>query len=278
MVDLHTHSTYSDGSDTPRELVQKAKDLGLSAIALTDHNTIDGIAEFLDASNGEIEAIPGIEITTGMGDEDFHIIGLFVKPESYNDINSYLEKAIKRKIDSNKNLVNALNKAGYALSYDEIVDDYGSENFNRVTIANALIKKGYIKSIQEGFSDLLSEKRGFYIPPKRLDTFETIEFLSSIKALPIWAHPLKDSTFERLDNNHLPIAKKCGLVAMEVMHSSYNEKKTNQAKELAKKHNLLCSGGSDYHGTVKDNVLLGTGTANNVNVDDSILQQLKALI
>lgn len=278
MVDLHTHSTYSDGSDTPRELVQKAKDLGLSAIALTDHNTIDGIAEFLDASNGEIEAIPGIEITTGMGDEDFHIIGLFVKPESYNDINSYLEKAIKRKIDSNKNLVNALNKAGYTLSYDEIVDDYGSENFNRVTIANALIKKGYIKSIQEGFSDLLSEKRGFYIPPKRLDTFETIEFLSSIKALPIWAHPLKDSTFERLDNNHLPIAKKCGLVAMEVMHSSYNEEKINQAKELAKKHNLLCSGGSDYHGTVKDNVLLGTGTANNVNVDDSILQQLKALI
>lgn len=278
MVDLHTHSTYSDGSDTPRELVQKAKDLGLSAIALTDHNTIDGIAEFLDASNGEIEAIPGIEITTGMGDEDFHIIGLFVKPESYNDINSYLEKAIKRKIDSNKNLVNSLNKAGYTLSYDEIVDDYGSENFNRVTIANALIKKGYIKSIQEGFSDLLSEKRGFYIPPKRLDTFETIEFLSSIKALPIWAHPLKDSTFERLDNNHLPIAKKCGLVAMEVMHSSYNEEKTNQAKELAKKHNLLYSGGSDYHGTVKDNVLLGTGTANNVNADDSILQQLKALI
>lgn len=275
MVDLHVHSLNSDGTDTPSQIVEKACKLGLSAIALTDHNTIKGLDELNNASKGKIEAIAGIEISTATNNEEFHIIGLFVKPENYDAINDFLKIAKNNKIESNKNLVKNLCNAGYKISYDEIVRNYGNENFNRVAIANELIARGYIQSVQEAFSDLVSEERGFYIPPKRLDTFEAISFLSSINVLPVWAHPLKDTTFEKLDEIYLPKAKKCGLVAIETMHSSYTNEKILQAKALAEKYNLLQSGGSDYHGANKPNVCLGTGTNGNVNIDDSVLQNLK---
>lgn len=276
MIDLHTHSTYSDGSDTPTQLVNKAEKSGLSAIALTDHNTIDGLDEFIKASEGsQIETIPGIEISTATNNKYFHIIGLFIQPNHYNDINNYLKISINNKIQSNRTLVENLCKAGYNISYNEIVKDYGSENFTRVAIANALLKRGYITSIKEAFDDLISEKRGFFIPPSRLDTFKTITFLNSINALTVWAHPMKDTTFKKLDKEYLPKAKKCGLNAIETIHSSYTKDQVHLAKVLAKKHNLLQSGGSDYHGRNKQNVHLATGTGCNINVDYQVLQNLK---
>lgn len=176
MIDLHTHSTFSDGSCSPTELVQLAKNIGLSAIALTDHNTISGLEEFEKAGKKyDIETISSIEISTETNDEDFHIIALFIKQDHYNAIEAYLKCAIDSKIESNKLLVKNLNRSGYNISYDQIVKENGSENFNRVAIANKLMEKGYVQSIKEAFNGLLHEKTGYYIPPKRLDTYETIK-------------------------------------------------------------------------------------------------------
>lgn len=276
MVDLHTHSNHSDGSDSVKELIINAKAQGLKAIALTDHNTIDGLDELVALGEEyNIEVIPAIEITTATGNEDFHIIGMFVTQEHYAPIQAYLKTAIDNKIASNKTLVKNLCNAGYNVSYDNIVKKFGNERFNRVAIANELKDKGYINEVYEGFAGLLNEKNGYYTPPKRLDTFETIAFLKSINVMPIWAHPLKDTTFDRLNKIHLQKAKDCGLAGMEIMHSSYDEQKVVQAKLLADKFNLLCSGGSDYHGTNKSNVLLGTGTNNNVRVEYKMLEKIK---
>ena len=178
MIDLHTHSTFSDGSCSPTELVQLAKNIGLSAIALTDHNTISGLEEFEKAGKKyDIETISSIEISTETNDEDFHIIALFIKQDHYNAIEAYLKCAIDSKIESNKLLVKNLNRSGYNISYDQIVKENGSENLNRVAIANKLMEKGYVQSIKEAFNGLLHEKTGYYIPPKRLDTYETIKFI-----------------------------------------------------------------------------------------------------
>lgn len=276
MIDLHTHSTFSDGSCSPTELVRLASKIGLSAIALTDHNTISGLEEFKKASKEyNIETVSGIEFSTETNNEDFHIIALFVKSEYYNSIENFVITAIDNKIKSNKILVNNLNHAGFDISYEQIVNNNGSENFNRVAIAKELKEKGYVQSIKEAFNGLLHEKTGYYIPPKRLDTYETIKFINSIGAVSVWAHPLKDTSFEKLNNLYLPKAKRFGLVAIETIHSSYTEQQTEDATKLAMKYNLLSSGGSDFHGKNKENVLLGTGYENNVCISNSILDLLK---
>lgn len=276
MIDLHTHSTFSDGSCSPTELVQLASKIGLSAIGLTDHNTISGLEEFKKAGKEyNIETVSGIEFSTETNNEDFHIIALFVKSEYYNSIENFVITAIDNKIKSNKILVNNLNHAGFDISYEQIVNNNGSENFNRVAIAKELKEKGHVQSIKEAFNGLLHEKTGYYIPPKRLDTYETIKFINSIGAVSVWAHPLKDTSFEKLNNLYLPKAKRFGLVAIETMHSSYTEQQTEDATKLAIKYNLLSSGGSDFHGENKENILLGTGYENNVCISNSILDLLK---
>ena len=276
MIDLHTHSTFSDGSCSPTELVRLASKIGLSAIALTDHNTISGLEEFKKAGKKyNIETVSGIEFSTETNNEDFHIIALFVKSEYYNSIENFVITATDNKIKSNKILVNNLNHAGFDISYEQLVNNNGSENFNRVAIAKELKEKGHVQSIKEAFNGLLHEKTGYYIPPKRLDTYETIKFINSIGAVSVWAHPLKDTSFEKLNNLYLPKAKRFGLVAIETMHSSYTEQQAEDATKLAMKYNLLSSGGSDFHGENKENVLLGTGYENNVCISNSILDCLK---
>lgn len=278
MVDLHTHSYCSDGSDSPSELIEKAHSLGLKAIALTDHNTLSGLEEFLKAGEkytGEMEAIPGIEFSTEAEGEDFHILALYVEKCHYQEIENYLKVMIEKKIESNKELVKNLNNAGYKIEYSHIVEVNQTENFNRVAIANALIEKGYAKSVADAFEKYLHRKNGYYKPPKKVDTFETIRFINSIGAISVWAHPLKAITAEKLDQL-LPKATDAGLVAIETMHSLYSKEQQQQVEALAKKYHLLQSGGSDYHGKNKDNVLLGTGTNNNVCVPNKTLNLLKS--
>lgn len=278
MVDLHSHSTFSDGSFTPTELVEHAVEIGLEAIALTDHNTINGLDEFNEAGKKlKMETISGIELSTETHNEEFHIVGLFIDKKQYSVLQDFVKITVERKIESNKLLVNNLAKKGYDISYDEIVEKYGSEQFNRVEIAKTLVEKGYASSINEAFDGLISKKSGNYIPAKRPNTFETISFLKSIGAVPIWAHPLKDTTVEKLDEVYLPLAKEAGLAAIEVMHCSYSNEQKKNAMALAEKHSLIASGGSDFHGVNKVNVLLGTGTNNNVSVDYKVLEKLKKL-
>lgn len=277
MVDLHTHSNFSDGSDTPEELVEKAYKLGLKAVALTDHNTIDGLDQFLKAGEkykGEMEVIPGIEFSTEADGKDFHILALYIDKNHYTDIENYLSVMIKNKIESNKDLVQSLKNAGYEIDYNEIVKANKTENFNRVAIANALKEKGYADSVADAFEKYLHRKNGYYNPLEKLNTFDVIKFINSIGAISIWAHPLKAITAEEF-KKYLPQAKEAGLIAVETMHSLYNEEQQKQVEALAKKYKLLPSGGSDYHGSNKDNVLLGTGTNNNVAISDKMLEILK---
>ncbi len=258
--DLHTHSVYSDGTNTPQELVDIARKQGLAAIALTDHNTVSGLPEFLAAAEGSgVEAVPGIEFSTDWGGGELHILALFVKPEYYGAIDALLEQAKQRKEESNLALVAALAKDGYLIDYAKIKASTPNGQVNRALIAAELTAQGYTQSIQHAFKTLLGTKHGYFVPPKRLDALETIAFIKSIGAVAVLAHPYLNLTGQTLPE-FLEQAVKVGLDGMETMYPLFDEAQTLAAQETAERFGLLSSGGSDYHGENKPHIQMGTGT------------------
>lgn len=259
--DLHTHSLYSDGTCTPCELVSMAKEKGI-AIALTDHNTAAGLSEFEKAAKEQgVTAVCGVEFSTEFSGNEYHVIGLFISPEYYGIVEKRCEELVLRKEKSNRETVERLCAAGYKINYSDVKKRNNNGNINRAHIAAELIEKGYVSSLQEVFDGLLSDSGNFYKSPKRLDTIEIIRFLKKINAVSVLAHPLKDVEETTL-REFLVQAKEAGLDAIEVMHSSYDERKICLSLEIANEFGLLKSGGSDFHGSNKPGISLGVGKGN----------------
>lgn len=260
LCDLHTHSTYSDGTLSPAQLLAKAREEGLSAIALCDHNTVLGLPDFMKAAeNSPVEAIPGAEFSTDYRGTELHILGLFLRPEHFDDITAMMDEAQRRKECSNRELVDALNRAGYALDYGQIKSQSPSGFINRAHIAAELTRLGYTASRKEAFSKLLSPKCGFYNPPQRIDAFEMIRVIKSMGAAAVLAHPFLSLKEERSLRQFLGQAKAAGLDGMEVRYSTFDEGQTRLAEQLAQEFGMLPSGGSDFHGENKPDIQLGKG-------------------
>ena len=276
--DLHTHSYYSDGTYSPAELIDAAEKLGLGAVALTDHNTVAGLPEFLAAARGRsIEAVPGTEFSVDYGDTELHILGLYIRPEHFDAVTALLDEAKLCKEQSNIDLVAALCRAGYVLDYGQIKGQNPGGQVNRANIAAALTEKGYTESVQDAFKKLLSPKRGFYNPPKRPDAFETIRFLKSIGAVTILAHPFLNLKNPEDLRTFLKQAVICGLDGMETRYPLFDEEKTALAARIAEEFGLKPSGGSDFHGKTKPDIALGTGKGS-LRVPLAYLDELKRII
>lgn len=272
--DLHTHSTFSDGTLTPRQLLQAACDAGLSAVALTDHNTVAGLPDFLAAApDFPVQAICGIEFSVDYLGAELHLLALFLRPEHFGTIDAMMADFQRRKEQSNRVLVENLNQAGFRLDYDFIKAASGGY-VNRAHIAAAMTEKGYAGSIKEAFKNYLSPKHGYYVPPQRPDVFETIHFIRSIGAVAVLAHP-----FLNLDESalleFLPEAAKCGLDGMEVLYPTFDAQQTAAAQDFAARFGLLPSGGSDFHGDNKPHIRIGCGQGD-LAIPDSFWQSLKA--
>ena len=260
--DLHTHSYYSDGTYSPRELIEEAEAFGLSAIALCDHNTVSGLPEFLAAAEGrEVEAIPAIEFSTDYNGTELHIIAMFVKPQHYGTITDMMRDTQARKEASNRALVDGLVRAGYDISYEKIKASAG-EQINRAHIAAALIEKGYATSIEELFSTLLSPNGKFYTPPVRPDSLEIISFIKSIGAVAVLAHPALNLKTDGALREFLALAVPRGLDAIETEYSKFDAETVTRVKKIAGEFGLRESGGSDFHGTRKPGIYLGRGKGN----------------
>ena len=262
MIDLHTHSYFSDGTDAPEELIDQAKANGVSVIALTDHNTMGGVRRFLAKAKAEgVFGVAGIEFSTEYEKKELHIIALMVGEAYFDEIEANMEELKRRKEQSNRLLVEKLSAKGYDISYDGLVEKYHSVNINRAHIAATLTETGQTPSIKYAFAHLLGEECGIYIPPKRPDAFETIGYIRSIGAIPILAHPYLQFDQAELEA-FLPLAIHSGLLGMEVDYSMYDEETTARAHETAEKFGLLPSGGSDHHGRNKPHITLGKGQGN----------------
>ena len=268
--DLHTHSVYSDGSRTPREILEEAAKRQL-VVALTDHNSVSGLPDFMAAAAElGVEAVPGIEFSSDYGGKDTHVVALFVKEAHYDAIRSFVAEGDRLKIQSNLALVERLREAGYAIDYDEIVAQTPDGRVNRANIAGELMKKGYVSSVKEAFSTLLGEKCGYYVSPKRRSTLDTIAFIRSLGALPVLAHPLLTFDAETL-LGLLPAAVEQGLMAMETQYSTYRAEETALARAIAAQFGLLESGGSDFHGDAKPQIALGQ-----TGIDEELFEKLKS--
>lgn len=260
LCDLHTHSTYSDGTFTPRELVRAAEELGLTAVALCDHNTVSGLPAFLAAGEGSpVETVPGVEFSTDYGETELHILALFVKPEHYAAITARTDAMLARKDRSNADLVEKLRNRGFDICYEEIKAATPDGLVNRALIASALVEKGYVGSVKQAFRTLLDEEAGLYVPPKRLDALDTVRFIKSIGAVCVLAHPFLNLKTEAALREFLERAVPCGLDGMEVLYSKFSPEETRLAAALAEEFGVLPSGGSDFHGKRKPDIALGSG-------------------
>ena len=256
--DLHVHSFHSDGTYSPAELIDEAERIGLYAIALTDHNTIAGLPDFLAAAKGKrVKAIPGVEFSTDYKNTELHIIALFVGEDHYGKIKKITFDLLCRKEKSYVDLCDALGRDGINVDYAKIKSEaHGMPN--RAHIAEALTKAGYTTSIKEAFATLLSKEGKYYKEPSKLDALETIEFIKSMGAVAVLAHPLLSLSEDAL-REFLPKGRAHGLDAIETLYHAYTEENTLLAKRLAKEFSLLESGGSDFHGERRPQVSLGIG-------------------
>lgn len=260
--DLHSHSTFSDGTLTPTELVKLAKQEGLSALALTDHNTSKGLPEFMQAGrDNDLITVPGCEFSTEWRGIEIHIVGLFFKEEFYQEIEDFLELAHIAKRNSNLTLVENLNKAGYEINVDEVSALTNGNDFNRTHVARVLMAKGYVKSVNEAFDTLLKKEHGFYVPAKRITSVAAVRFIKTYGATAIMAHPFLNLTIDQM-REFLPEVKEAGLDAIETHYTEFDEQMTKDAIMLAEEFNIKQSGGSDFHGETKPGIYLGRGRGN----------------
>ncbi|MBQ8319679.1 MAG: PHP domain-containing protein [Clostridia bacterium] len=274
--DLHTHSVFSDGTYTPTELIREADERGLSAIALTDHNTARGLPEFLAAAKAAaVQAVAGVEFSVDWGEKntELHILGLFLTPDAFLRVEEWVQTLRRNKEESNRILCGRLAAAGYEIDLDEVKKNSPAEFVNRALIGEVLAKKGYVPSIAAAFETLLKKGGEFYVEPKRLPALETVAFIKELGGAAVLAHPFLNLDEEGL-RGFLPRAKEAGLDGMETMYSTYTEKESALSAAIAKEFSLKQSGGSDFHGTRKPNIFLGVGKGN-LKIPTNFYEELK---
>ena len=260
----------------PAELVNYAKKSGLIAIALTDHDTIDGIDEAVEeGKNINIEVLPGIEISVDF-EREMHILGYF-KVENYVNIIHRLHFLRENREERNEKTVKRLNELGFHITMDEVKKRAEGNIIGRPHIARTMVEKGYIDSINDAFRTYLSYGKPAYFKKEKLTPSEGIERIIEAGGVPVLAHPvLLQFSMKELDNLLVQLAS-YGLKGIEAYYVENTNTFTSKIIELAEKHNLLITGGSDFHGTYKPDIKIGTGYGN-LKIPYEILIRLKKLL
>lgn len=242
--DLHTHSTYSDGSLTPEQLVQKAVKSGLDGIALTDHDTVAGLEEAMAAAEKHhYTLLPGIELTTDFGDSEAHILGYnldYTNPKLLQKLDIILKSRTERA----RLIIKRLNKAKIPLSWEEVKAETSSGFVGRTHIFRALQTSGQIRSAgREEFNYYLGKNGIAYVPHQEIGTYEAIELIIESGGIPVLAHPGRMA-----DEQVIAKLVKNGLQGIEAYYPTHTTEQTERYLQLAAQYQLIVTGGSDYHG------------------------------
>lgn len=273
-ADLHTHTTFSDGTYTPRQLVEYAVQKGLSAVAITDHDTLKGLeeAEYYGKRAG-IEVIPGIEVSAQYEDTELHIVGLFV--DRYNSrFNNILDETAKRRIYRNKLIVERLNNMGIDIEYKDITAAAKGGIITRAHFAAALVNRGIVGSVQEAFDRYIGDGKPAYIRRELLSWHSTINYINSAGGVAVLAHPLLYKLGQKRLEVIIGDLAKAGLTGIEAYYSTHSPSDVKYIKMLAQKYRLKLSGGSDFHGANKPKLDLGTGYGS-LEVPYDLVEKLK---
>jgi predicted metal-dependent phosphoesterase TrpH len=274
-VDLHLHTIASDGVRSPSEIVKYAKTKGLQAIAVTDHDTIEGLEEALsEGKKTGFEVIPGIEISAEYSPGSMHLLGYFLDVHHPLLIEKldYLQKA---RAERNPKIAEKLNRLGVQITYDEVVRASGGGQVGRPHFAQVLLEKGYVRSIQEAFDRFLRKGAAAYVNKFRFTPSEAIGFINEANGVAVLAHPntLGLNGIEQLDALVFQLMKQ-GLRGIEVYYPEHSVSDVAQYRFLANKYDLVMTGGTDYHGIEGDGLDLGVGRGG-MRLPYSIVEDLR---
>jgi len=273
-IDLHLHTTHSDGSLPPAAVLELAHKVGVTALAITDHDIVDGIPEALQAgSRLGIEVIPGVEISSRLGASELHILGYCLDWQDPT-LNRRMASLRESRHRRNPLIVEKLNALGLDLTYEEVRALAGTESVGRPHIARVLMNKGYVKSAKEAFDRFLAQGKPAYVPRELPDPAEAMAWIRAAKGVPVLAHPL----WAKQNGEGLFALcgrlKTEGLGGMEVHYSTHNPKQTAELLDIAKRLDLLVTGGSDFHGLTKPDIEVGVGRGG-LTVPATLLEPLK---
>lgn len=253
-LDLHTHSSVSDGSFSPDKILAKAAELNLKYLSITDHDSIDGLDQITEIPNG-IKFINGVEISAEFP-KTLHILGY-----NFNTQNKKLRNALQKLQDyrkkRNRKMLQKLAENGFHISQQELEIEAKGEIVGRPHFANLLYKKDYVKSYQEAFDLYLDKGKPFYMNKKRLAPKLAIELILQAGGIPILAHPYQTKLNDEDLENLIRELKDYGLLGIEVYYSQHSPQQITQYLSYAKKYDLLITAGSDFHGTNKPHIQLG---------------------
>ena len=275
-IDLHVHSTYSDGTMSPAELLKLAEEKDLAAFALTDHDATNGLDELLALSAAsDVEVVPGIEITTAVPGKDIHVLGYYInyhRPE----LQKFLKDLIWKREDRNIKMCERLHDAGLSITYEALrASVLPNTILTRAHFARFLLDAGDVSSMQEAFSRYLGDRCPTYVHREKVLPEEAVRMIRSVGGVPVLAHPIlyrfSDERLEKL----VASLKDAGLAGIETVYSTYNNAEENQIRNLAKKYDLLMTGGSDFHGSNKPHIQLGSGMGK-LFIPDELLDGIKA--
>ena len=259
IVDLHVHSTESDGTFSPTELVTEAKRTGLSAFALTDHDTCSGVSKAMPCvTSAGIELIPGIELSTDYHGKEVHIVGLYIDIENEQLLKKTAEY---RKCRSERNalMVEALRKEGLSITMEELVAENPDCVITRANIARFLYEHGQIKSVREAFDRYIGDHCKCYVGRLKVASTDAVRLIKEAGGTAILAHPLlyglSNTNLQKMIDELKPV----GLDGLEAIYSTYTTGEEQLMKRLARENGLLISGGSDFHGSNKPDIALGKG-------------------
>lgn len=272
-IDLHVHSTFSDGTMSPKELVVYAKKKGLRAISITDHDTVDGVGEALVSGEGErIEVIPGIEIGAKYGDTTVHILGYFFDM-NHPDLKKKLKKIQDARVERNNEILNSLRRLGVNISEAELRAVSLVGQTGRPHIARMLMNKGVVKSFDEAFTKFLRQGAQAYVPRFVYAVEEMLDVIRLAGGVGVLAHPMQlQNSGENLQTAVKELTA-FGLGGIEVFYPTHSKKTRAILMKYAQDCNLLMTGGSDYHGTIRPGTTLAGGK--NVTVPYELLEDLK---
>ena len=275
MIDLHVHSIFSDGSHSPSELVAMAEAAGLKAMALTDHDTVAGIAPLLEASAiSEVAMVPGIELSAECARGTMHVLGYFIDHTSPLLLER-IEKVRTSRAVRNVEILKKLNRLGYRIQWTDVERHAGCDVVGRPHFAAALVELGHVKTVRRAFELLLAKGRPGYADRYRYSAEECIDLIRGAGGVPVLAHPatvrLPDAELYALIGR----LKECGLAGMEVYYAEHRPENMRKFKRWAEELGLICTGGTDFHGETSPNLSLGVGFGQ-LRVPDEVLDALRA--
>ncbi|MDZ7642193.1 MAG: PHP domain-containing protein [Desulfurivibrio sp.] len=275
-VDLHIHSTYSDGTMSPAELVALGRQRGLKALALTDHDTVAGVPDFLaQATDGQLELLSGIELSTWYGPDSLHILG-YGLDYRHPPLLSALAEIQQARHRRNLEILTRLDELGIKIAYEAITGETDGQ-VGRPHIARELVRLGVVGDMHHAFSHYLRKGAAAYVDSFRIHALEAVRLLTAAGGAPVLAHPaVLDNSLSAL-TRLLPELAAAGLAGLEIYYPAHSRKQFRQLRQLATDLQLLVTGGTDFHGPTAHGVPLG-GSSQTVRVPLSCYQELTAFL